>query len=345
MGRLIGYFIVFWILLGVFSFVFTEVMTLLLFVKDFFIHTQWGWYAIICIILTAVFAFASKVTHEDVVIKDEIMGSLKASFTALSYGFSNLSHIERQVKTNPKDTFSQDNRSTPVMSNSNEISKLSDDPQEIIDLSRANLDGVLKGLAKAINKPAPVFFKGWGNRRLQLDVERVGILEDYIRALRGAGNEFLELKADAIFSHEKLEHFIKRRRAENINELDLLNAQALDILHSYEASQTQRDLNNETIKTSNEREQAITKLLKKAEEHWEDLTPEQRDIVLGITTKSTPQTSSGLEEDINAYELKRLERDLAEKDMDILAKKIANKKSDIERKSMDDNYKRNKDEL
>ncbi|MGV8018299.1 MAG: hypothetical protein AB2L26_09005 [Ignavibacteria bacterium] len=49
------------------------------------------------------------------------------------------------------------------------------------DLSKLTMDALVKKMAFEMTKPGPVFFKGWGNRRLELDVERVNIIKKLYR--------------------------------------------------------------------------------------------------------------------------------------------------------------------
>lgn len=102
----------------------------------------------------------------------------------------------------------------------------------VIDMTSVDLQGVFRSLVATLNSPTPVIFKGWGNKRLELDVDRVRIITSYIQAVQDAGEAFMDLKADAILSFEKLKALteikkndLKREVRESELKLDLLNAE------------------------------------------------------------------------------------------------------------------------
>src|ERR1035437_9244173 len=79
---------------------------------------------------------------------------------------------------------------------------LPDKKEKEIDLSTIDLNGLVAELQRVLTSPAPIFFKGWGNMRLQLDVDRLGLLNDYIQNVMAAGQSFVRLKADAVISYK-----------------------------------------------------------------------------------------------------------------------------------------------
>lgn len=304
-------------------------------IYDFFFHTRWGLFAIISFLLSFFFGFASKKTHEDVKIKDEIMDSLKIFISDISNVFLN----------------KRSNKVLSINYNENNMKKINsgslknyDKGEYVIDMSKTNIDGVLKSFAKSLNQPMPIILKGWSNNRIRLDVQRVNILIEYAKSIRNLGNEFLELQADAIFSHKKLEFFLEKRENESQNEINLLKQEAEDLRDKYLNIKEQRKQAIELLKTKVdrdktlvEREKVINDLIIKANNNWDNLTPEQRDIILSITNpKASLDTSNdSLDKDLN-------EMDILLKQQDVIAKQIENKKSEIERKQMNDKYRENK---
>lgn len=94
--------------------------------------------------------------------------------------------------------------------------------ERVIDMESMNLESFFRDIAITLNKPAPIIFKGWGNRRLELDVERVQILRDYIGNVRRTADEYLKLRADMFFSKEKFEHYVEANRVRADGDLDLI---------------------------------------------------------------------------------------------------------------------------
>lgn len=309
-------------------------------IYDFFFHTRWGLMAVISLILSLVFAYASKKTHQDVKVKDRLMSSVKASVIAYDKSISkkgisnNQTYFPKREKVHYNTFFDWESKEELEMKRQS-IQKVEE--ESVIDLSSINLQGLLMEMATAINKPAPIFFKGWANKRFKLDVERVNILGEYIKSIRNTGNEFLEMKADAVFSQEKLEHFLNKRRIESKNEVDLLTTAAMDSIDKFEHDKKIREQELLLLKTNIDRQVATTALLKKAADNWDTLTTEHRDIVLGISSPENQSTNNtSIDKDYK-------ELDLLMKEQELNAKKIENKKSDIERKQMNDRYEKNKE--
>lgn len=74
-----------------------------------------------------------------------------------------------------------------------------------INLSDITLENLVAELQSTLTAPRPLIFKGWGNKRLKLDVERVRLFNDYIKAVAETGQSFIRLQADAIVSYEKIQ--------------------------------------------------------------------------------------------------------------------------------------------
>ena len=81
-----------------------------------------------------------------------------------------------------------------------------------LDLAEYKMNFFSDKLANLMTKPEAVFFKGWRNRRLQLDVEHIHIIKAYIDAMRDAGESFLNFRADQVLSYEKIQLLIQTKR-------------------------------------------------------------------------------------------------------------------------------------
>lgn len=95
-----------------------------------------------------------------------------------------------------------------------------------IDLSAIDLQSLVGELQSVLTSPTPIFFKGWGNRRLELDVERVKLMNDYINTVAATGQSFIRLKADSLISYDKIKLLAKTELIElqsraTAKELDL----------------------------------------------------------------------------------------------------------------------------
>lgn len=89
------------------------------------------------------------------------------------------------------------------------------------DLSQLTLSALTKKMAYEMTKPGPVFFKGWGNRRLKLDVERVNILKEYISSVRATGEELMHLQAESVISYEMIDDLIKLKKINIKNQIEI----------------------------------------------------------------------------------------------------------------------------
>lgn len=330
---------------------YTSVMMLILPVYDFFAHSYWGLLAALSLGVSIFFAYASKMTHEDVRLKDDIMDSVKNFVSGISKGFSSNDKSYDKYKlinNNINETKSEifdENKSNNIMEKINSDSlKPYPDNEFVIDMSKTNIDGVLKSFATALNQPMPIVLKGWANKRLELDIQRVNTLIDYAKSIRNLGNEFLELQADAIFSRKKMEYFIRKRELQDKNEIDLLTAEAEDIQSKYkhiieERKMLIKQLETNIKKTEVEidKESSINEILKKVVDNFDNLTPEQIvDISKNIINPQNPSDNS------NSLDDEYLKMDILLKAKDVNAKEIQNLKAEIERKEMNEKYKRNK---
>lgn len=210
-------------------------------IEEFLLNSVWGILAIIALGISIFFFIASIKTYPQVREKGRVINAIAPLLRRMDSFFETIN--------------------TPIMSKSENSIDKSNNEENVIDLSKVDLQSMVRQLAIAINKPNPVFFKGWGNRRLELDVERVHIIKDYIDAIRSAGDSFLELQADAVFSFEKIEELVKIKR----NELKKISKQSkldLDFLneeyaHKVEMMILDRKDKEEDVKLKRAQREAI----------------------------------------------------------------------------------------
>lgn len=299
-------------------------------IYDYFFHSRWGLLGILTLILSYIFGMASKRIHEEVKLKDEIMTSLKLFISDISGSFKNTKSTNHLLTNNNK---LMDKKGSESIMNL-------DKNENVIDMSKMNLDGVLRNLAKSINKPSPFILKGWSNRSLRLDVEKVNILTAYIKSIRNLGNEFLELQADAILSKEKIEHFINTRRTKNDIELDLLTEQAENLRHINKSEKEKRDIENEILRADLRKKNVINDILEESKTKLDVSNPEVIDLL-----KTLVNPDSKTESSINSIDKDYARIEILLKEQEVNAKEIENLKSDIERKQMNDKYKANKRQI
>lgn len=81
------------------------------------------------------------------------------------------------------------------------------------DMSNDNLAKLYSNLQSTINSKTPLFAfsKKWQNERIRLDNEKQRFILQKITDLKQIGKEFLELKADAIFSEQLLKNLVEER--------------------------------------------------------------------------------------------------------------------------------------
>jgi hypothetical protein len=256
-------------------------------INEFLFNSVWGIICIVAVILSGVFFYASAVSRKDAIIKGSAVKKIKPMF--------NLS----------------DPNSLSTL-NSNQ-SQIMDEQINVIDLSKLDLDGLVRELAYTVNKPNPVFFKGWGNKRLQLDIERVALIRDYIWTLRSAGSEFVDFQADAVLSYEKIKK-VTETKLNNLN-IDLLKSQQeLELLkHGLEHEKSKQKLEvdllaNEVergkaevekikaeadaIRKKSQRDTERANILKQAAKYYRDLSPVLKAYVTTQLGSDNPDTPS-----------------------------------------------------
>ena len=191
----------------------------------YFFQDNWLiWVAIVLALLSAILFYASSKSYKDVKINESFLPNPKRI-------------INKKTK-----------KGNPIMSL---IKKGTDETMEF-DLSKLTMETLVKKMAYEMTKPGPVFFKGWGNNRLRLDVERVQILQSYIDSIRSTGESLMELQADAFLSYEKIKTLteikktdLKRQLLQSKIELDFAKE---EFTHRLEMMRLERESFEEDIK-------------------------------------------------------------------------------------------------
>ena len=219
--RLLGIFIIGMFVLMLLSAFSGMVSSMLGAFGEFLTNSTWGILALLFFGLSAAFFYASSKTYIDVREKGRVIDTLRPILQKM-------------------DTFFKHTKSSTMEKSDSSITKRNSE-ESVIDLSRVDLQTMVRELAVVINKPNPVFFKGWGNQRLKLDVARVCLIKEYIEAIRSAGESFIQLNADAILSYEKVEKLVQINRnallkqlKESELQIDLVEQQyksQIDTLH------------------------------------------------------------------------------------------------------------------
>lgn len=210
------YILIVLILIGLIFYVIDSLFSLLIFLEVFFIDTFWGLASIICGGITVVLFYASSKTYVDSKIKESFLPNPR-SFPESIKGDKHLS----KNKTIVGGTKSMSNQGTHIVHDVENFDK-----EREIDLAKVTMDAMLKKMAYIMTKPGPIFFKGWGNRRLELDVERVYIIKEYIDAVKSSLDSYTLLRADALISFEKIQKLANTQKNELLyklkqSELDL----------------------------------------------------------------------------------------------------------------------------
>jgi hypothetical protein len=149
--------------------------------KQFFTDSWWGIIAIATGIISILLFYASGKSYTDLKINESFL-------------------------PNPK-KFNRKKGNTLMTLNNQENDEVVE-----FDLSKLTMTALTKKMAYEMTKPGPVFFKGWGNRRLELDVQRVQIIQRYIESIRRTGDSLMELQADSFLSYEKIKLLTEEKR-------------------------------------------------------------------------------------------------------------------------------------
>lgn len=228
---------------------------------------------------------------------------------------------------NPKNSINQKGKPT--------MSLIKKDDKEVMeyDLSQLTLSALTKKMAYEMTKPGPVFFKGWGNRRLELDVERVKILKDYISTIRATGDELMHLQAESVISYEMIDDLIKLKKINIKNQIEIAKEE-----HRYkiermrimtksmeedanikkaqrEQIETQNKIDNlraeadyKLIVAKSEKEKQIAIILSVAAKHYKDLPNVLKSYVavqLGSENSLNPSVDMELQEQLKDFVIRK----------------------------------------
>lgn len=172
------YVLLVFLILGLIFYIVDSLYNAIIFLGIFFVDSFWGLATIISGVITALLFYASGRTYVDSKIKESFLPTSK----------------NKKLITN-SNSLSIMGKNTDLTQNKN---------VNEIDLSTVTLNGMVGQMAYLMTKPGPVFFKGWGNRRLQLDIDRVYLIQNYIEAVRRTGSSMAEFQADAVLSFDKV---------------------------------------------------------------------------------------------------------------------------------------------
>ena len=277
---------------------------------DFFVHTTWGIITIIIGALSLIFFYASGKSYKELKINESFL-------------------------PNPKRLRLKDNSKENTAMTEEESLQVHE-----FDLSSITMETLVKKMAFEMTKPGPVFFKGWGNRRLELDVERVKILGTYVQEIRNTGSALMELNADAALSYEKIEKLTKIRRNEldeqlkrsevnldfvkdehkhRVRKLELDNAEQEARIHLMNAQAQEIELRGLTLqlKTQGEykllvakskKEKEIANILSEGAKYYKDLTPVLQSYVvaqLGSDSSQNPSTDMEMHEELKKFVIRK----------------------------------------
>ena len=88
------------------------------------------------------------------------------------------------------------------------------------NLSELNLNNLLKGLVKSVNKGTKLFHftQKRENERVTLKIQHIQLLQTALQETRKLGKEIMEVKADKFLSPEIIESLIEGKRIDLKNE-------------------------------------------------------------------------------------------------------------------------------
>ena len=207
-------------------------------IREFFFHSTLGIIALICGALAVVFFYVSAKMPKRI---RESSLRVKSVTPALSYTALRNEYDKTNSKLQTKKSMKQEIQ------------------EKVIDMEVMTLDSFFKDVAFTLNKPSPVIFKGWGNKRLELDAERVQILGDYISNVRDTCDQYLKLRADMFFSKEKFEHYVEANRMRATGDLDLIREEYKDTLWNKKHERKLKEADLEDRKIAQEERRALIK--------------------------------------------------------------------------------------
>ncbi len=180
--------------------------------KEFLFNSIWGVIAVILGVFSILFFYASAKTAKN-----------SKSENSLIPSGNSLSESQKYLSEKKTSYVSDSNSYSSYLKNKSRSggsmsSNLVVQNREI-DVSVCQMDAFSYKLANLMTKPEPVFFKGWRNRRLKLDIEHMYLIKDYVDAMRDAGESFVKFKVDQIFSYEKIQGLVQLNRNDLLRQL------------------------------------------------------------------------------------------------------------------------------
>lgn len=112
-----------------------------------------------------------------------------------------------------------------------------------VSLDKVSLEQLLSNLKTNLDKKPSwfIFMRHRENEKIRIESEKVELLYQQMNSLRKTGREFLELKADAIFSSELLRLLVEDRRLEFINQMELKIKQHEGEIHKLDIDKRRRE--------------------------------------------------------------------------------------------------------
>lgn len=305
--------------------------------KQFFTDSWWGIIAIGTGILAVLFFYASGKSYTDLKINESFL---------------------------PNPDRDKNKKGKPNMS------LMKKESGEVVeyDLSQLTMSALTRKMAYEMTKPGPVFFKGWGNNRLRLDVERVQIMKVYIDSIRSTGESLMELQADAFLSYDKIKalteeksYQLKKRVIDSKIALDFAEEEythklimmklerenlAEDVLYK-KAQREQIETQNVVIKlraeaeyklilAKSEKEKQIAFILAEAVKYYKDLPNVLKSYVavqLGSDNSQNPTVDMDLQDQLKEYIIRKhkAETEMIEYEADENKSKTDTTKAKLER--------------
>lgn len=212
MGKLLIFFIIGLVLFTIIQAIFGMFDSFFLVMKEFLTHSIWGMIAIIFGVAAIIFFYASARTQSNSKSENSFIPTGSSSFGSKKYLSG--SSASYSIESNSYSSYLTNKKHSGGSMSSNIVVQ-----NREIDVSAIQMDAFSNKLTNLMTKPEPVFFKGWRNRRLKIDIEHMYLVRDYIDAMRDAGESFVNFKVDQIFSYEKIQGLVQINRNNLLRQL------------------------------------------------------------------------------------------------------------------------------
>ena len=180
--------------------------------KEFLFNSIWGVIAIVLGVFSILFFYASAKTAKNSNSENSLIPS--GNSLSESQKYLSASKSSYASDSNSYSSYLKNKSGSGGSMSSNLVVQ-----NREIDVSVCQMDAFSNKLANLMTKPEPVFFKGWRNRRLKLDIEHMYLIKDYVDAMRDAGESFVRFKVDQIFSYEKIQGLVQLNRNDLLRQL------------------------------------------------------------------------------------------------------------------------------